>query len=155
MRLPDFINVRYSDYTKKYCCIVDTEKYNKYLLRRSTNELEDDVLQAEMITGLKLMKKIWHMIQNAEKVPFAIKDDDYFSVENYCFYWHHYFRLNLFARDDLECFWSIFSRYYAFNDEEIEQYLKYLNVKELEKNMFIDLSDDQWNMIRCYNELNN
>jgi hypothetical protein len=154
MRLPDFITVNYDPRSMKYYSSVDVDKYNRYLIRRTTDDLVNTVEQNEIRTGLLLMLKIWRMVNMEKSQPFCIKEDDCITLYNYKFYWHHYFSISLFSREDLECFWFVLSRYYPFDDEEIEEYMKYLNVKELEKNMFIDLSDDQWNMIKCYEELN-
>jgi hypothetical protein len=154
MKLPEYFDVRYDPTTLKYTCNFSVDRYNKYLLRRVTDELAIIAEDAEMKTGLQLLHKMWKIVVPEDDRPFYIKDDYPLSLYEYRTCWNGFFDISFFAKDDMECFWTVISRYCPFSNADIEQYLKYLNVKELEKNMFICLSDDQWNMIKCYEELN-
>ena len=154
MKLPEYFDIKFDPTTLKYMCNFAVDRYNKYLLRKTTDELAIIVEDAEMKTGLQLLHKMWKIVVPEDDRPFYLNVDNYISIYEYRAYWNGFFDISFFAKDDMECFWTVISRYCPFSNADIEKYLKYLNVKELEKNMFISISEETMDLIKCYKELN-
>ena len=146
MKLPEYFDVRYDPNIAKSYLHFNYDKYLKY-------DLTNIVEQNEIRTGLQLLFKMWKVVSNNVLLHLEI-DDHHFSLGEYRYYCEKYFDLKPFSIDDMSCFWSVLSRFYPFTEEELMEYMKYLNVKELSKNMFVCISDDGMDLIKCYHELN-
>ena len=154
MKLPDFINITYDPITMKSYMQCDIDRYVAYRTRCLRDDLMTTIEQNEMRTGIQLMFKIWSLV-SSDPILHLERDTDYhFSLGEYRHYARHYFNLKVFAQKDTECFWFVISRYYPFTDEEIQEYMQYLNYKELQKNVFTIVPEDTMDMIKCYHELN-
>lgn len=155
MKLPEYFNVKYDALTLKSYLQFDYERYRTYSINGIMREIDDGILQNEMRTGVYTLYKIFRLV-SSDPILYLERDQDYrFSVGEYRHYVRDHFNVKIFAQDDVECFWNPISRYYPFTEEEILEYMKYLNVKELEKNMFISISEETMDLIKCYEELNN
>lgn len=153
MKLPEYMTIRYDPNLVKYYCDLDYNMYTKYNVKRVVQDMEYEILQAEIKTGLDCLFKLWKLMSN-QFILTTLDVSGYISIGDYIARTRDYIDLRKYATDGLDCFWSILSRYYPFDDQDATEYMRYINAKELERNMFKSISDDTLEMVKLYKELN-
>lgn len=108
----------------------------------------------EIETGIKSLLGLHRILRFRDPFPKAYYVDKNTTKADYSNYAKRIIDLNDYASDDISCFWSVLSRYYPFNNDDVETYMKYINPNELSKNIFASVSEDMLNSLKLYFELN-
>lgn len=119
-------------------------------IKYTLNELLTIQEQSEINTGLRSLVGL-SSLSDGYKFPMrSLEIDRHILINQYIAYARDLINLKKFMLDDLSVFWSILSRYFPFTEEEALECIKYINAKELEKNMFVHISDETMDMIKLY-----
>lgn len=149
MKLEDYFTVRYDASTMRSYLSVD---YPRYMARHIESDLKDTIEQNEIRTGVQLLFKMMKLVSTNPLIHLEI-EDRHITYTEYRYFCEKHFNISAFAKEDTECFWFVLSRYYPFTDEEIQEYMQYLNYNELQKNSFVIVPEDVMESIKLLNDL--
>lgn len=149
MKLEDYMTVRYDASTMRSYLSVDIPRY---MSRHIESDLQETIEQNEIRTGIQLLFKLMKLVSTNPLLHLEI-EDRHITYTEYRYFCEKHFNIKAFAREDTECFWFVLSRYYPFTDDEIQEYMQYLNYKELQKNSFVVVPEDVMDSIKLLGEL--
>ena len=128
--------------------------YPQYNISNALKEIYDLQERNEIETGMKALIGLNRIVRYNDPFPKTYYINNNINKADYSKYARRILDLKRFASDDITCFWSVISRYFPFNDKDVETYMKYINPNELSKNIFASVSEDMLDTLKAYFELN-